>query len=314
VGAKKYKVKATAPLEYVSKLQADLITLGYLAAGDDDGYFGGKSKRALTRFQRHARRLYRMKADPAGNKADDVKAADAFAGSVTGACDLATAKEIRKWIDKSWRLPLSRFPLKDLTEGGKLREDAADAWEEIVKKATEKGATLEGVYGDTLRPLRKTTKSGTSKHSFHYCGRAVDITQSLSDWGDARRYYVAKDAAGTDMYWRIWCKAEKQDGTQGEKVAKNAKDWWDFSDKKARKIPEGYYVDLTTLIESTDKFERIKAQSNWESDYNKSEWWHFQYKIDKQETFGDEIELIGKTEKDARDADWSDAELDHAPG
>jgi hypothetical protein len=80
-------------------------------------------------------------------------------------------------------------------------------------------------------------------------------------------------------------------------------------------LPEGYYIDLTALIESTGKFERIKAQSGWQGSYNKAEWWHFQYKLDKQATFLDEMELIGYSEQKLRSCGWqSDALLDHAPG
>ena len=61
-------------------------------------------------------------------------------------------------------------------------------------------------------------------------------------------------------------------------------------------IPEGDYVDLTELNESTGSFERIHAQAGWHGMYNKSEWWHSQFKKDKQPTFLDEMESIGYTE------------------
>jgi hypothetical protein len=80
-------------------------------------------------------------------------------------------------------------------------------------------------------------------------------------------------------------------------------------------FPEGYYLDLTALIESTNQFERIHAQSGWQGTYNKAEWWHFQFKLDKQSTFLDEMELIGVDEVRLRACGWTtDAMLDHAPG
>ena len=80
-------------------------------------------------------------------------------------------------------------------------------------------------------------------------------------------------------------------------------------------IPAGYYVDMTALIESTSKFERIKAQKGWNGSYNNTEWWHFQFRLDKQETFSDELELVGYTEAQLRTAGWStNAHLDHKPG
>ncbi len=322
-GAKKYKKKATAPLNYVKDLQTDLITLGYLKSGNDDGYYGPIAKRAVTRFQRHAKRVYRLAAKPPLKDLvlDDISPSETFTGLVNGVCDQATAKEVRKWIDKPWSIPVGRFKLKTLSEGGKLREDAADEWEKIVKAVASKGGTLGGPYGDTTRPLRLTSKTGTSKYSFHYCGRAVDINQgyTLNDGkgtsGTIRRYWVCKDPSGTDMYWIIYCKTDKQDGTQGTQIKKNNTKYYSFGEGKERYIPEAYYIDLTAEIQSTGKFEHIPAQSNWASNYDKTEWWHFQYKIDKQKTFQDELELIGFTEADIQSKGWNtDAMLDHVPG
>ncbi len=301
-----YKKKATAPLTYVTELQSDLITLGYLTGEKADGYYGGKSQRSVLRFQRHAKRVYRMK----GGKPDDVSPSEAFAGKVDGICDAETAKEIRKWIEKEWKIPVGRFPATPVV-GGKLREDAAVEWNTLVATITALGGTLEGPYGDTLRPLRKTSKVGTSGYSFHYCGRAVDINQNLGN----KRYFCTKDPSGEHMYWRIWCLTALQDGSQG--VRKEAGDIkaWDFGGKKEYKNRAGYYLDLTSAIESNSKFRRIKSQRGWENSYNKTEWWHFQYSVDIQETFQDELELVGFTEDDIRGRGWStDAELDHKPG
>ena len=67
-------------------------------------------------------------------------------------------------------------------------------------------------------------------------------------------------------------------------------------------------IFFTILVED-------RAQANWNSAYNKREWWHFQYMIDLQPTFLDEMELIGVSEADLRAAGWStDADLDHTPG
>jgi hypothetical protein len=60
---------------------------------------------------------------------------------------------------------------------------------------------------------------------------------------------------------------------------------------------------------------RIKAQAGWNGSYNKTEWWHLQYKVDKQETFLDEMELIGYSEAKLRAAGWNTIKLlDNAPG
>jgi len=91
-------------------------------------------------------------------------------------------------------------------------------------------------------------------------------------------------------------------------------------------IPAGWYIDMTSMIEATGKFKRIPAQKGFDDStktdakqlgdrYNKTEWWHFQYIVDIQATFQDEMELIGVTEDELRSAGWAkDEELDHKPG
>lgn len=99
-GAKKYNKKATAKDHYVTDLQSDLKTLGYLT-GKPDGYYGQGTSRAIIRFQRHAKRLYRVKKD---GTTDDVKTTS-YKGTETGTCDKSTAAEIRNWVTKNWVLP-----------------------------------------------------------------------------------------------------------------------------------------------------------------------------------------------------------------
>jgi hypothetical protein len=48
-------------------------------------------------------------------------------------------------------------------------------------------------------------------------------------------------------------------------------------------MPHGYYIDLTEVLK-TNHFDRIPAQSGWESTAKKQEWWHFHYAEDLQET------------------------------
>src|SRR4051812_33479475 len=89
--AAKTKKPATVPENYVSDLQRDLIELGYLKVGAEDGSFGPGAERAVKRFQRHARRAFRMQN---GAKV----AAVPWTGTVTGVCDQSTAKEVRAWV------------------------------------------------------------------------------------------------------------------------------------------------------------------------------------------------------------------------
>jgi hypothetical protein len=287
-------------------LQA-LVATHYLS--NTDLQDRAKVIRALTRFQRHAARPYRM---------PQPDAAPTFKHPANGTLDQATLAELRLWVQKKWVLPVGRFHVATFSVGGpkrvQLRQDAAAAWSAIVALAASKGATLAGEYGDSARPVRPSAKSGTSRHSFHYCARAVDISQDFTKSAD-HRYFVASEPSGGQQFWRVWCKTDKQDGSQGTLIRKHSHKHHQFKPAAEIWIPEGYYVDLTALIESTGCFERIHAQSGWHGVYNKSEWWHFQFKKDKQPTFLDEMELIGYTEARLRACGWnSDALLDHRPG
>ena len=292
-------------------LQADLITLGYLPKGADDGNFGKASTRALKRFQRHAGRRYRVHA--VSDLAADVVPALAFKGSADGKADDATRAEIKHWLDKQWKLPLKRFALKKVGDFT-LREDVADAWVAVSSRVKALGGTVEGPYGDSKRGLRKAMKVGASSFSFHIVGRAIDIQQALAN-PRGRRYFIVRDTASDARdYWRLYCKTVNQDGTQGTLYEKGALICQSFSPSSSFDIPKGHYIDLTAEIEKDGVFERIPAQGGWDTSYNKTEWWHFQYALDKQATFQDECELVGLSESDLAKAGYSLADMDHPPG
>ena len=292
-----------------AKVQTDLIPLGYLKAGDADGKWGAGSKRALKRFKRRARTVYRI--STAGTPAD-CKDADAFKEIADESVTSLTLDEIAKWKNRSWKAPLGRFSVKGIGNG-KLREDVADAWVALIAAVKGGGGTIEGPYGDTMRALGKAKKAGASSFSFHIVGRAIDLKQELSNRPN-RRYYVAQDVTRAGTFWRIYCTTQEQDGTQGTKFEKGKIEYWDFVEKKAVKIPEGYYVDLTAEIEKGGLFERIPSQAGWEGTYNKTEWWHIQWKPDKQDTFQDECELVGISETALRNAGYLELDMDRKPG
>ncbi|MFN0106426.1 MAG: hypothetical protein ACKV2U_30590 [Bryobacteraceae bacterium] len=288
----------------MASLAKEMTALGYLVNGGNEAY-------ALRRFQR--RSLTDLRATKAGLVPACIL--PTYKGTVTGKADQATTDEVAVWTARGYVAPLGVYPIESVS-GGKLRSDAAKAWTKLVGLAKSKGGTLDSPYGDTKRPLGKAKKAGASSFSFHIAGRAVDINQNLGG-GTGQRYYIVQEASGGDTYWRLYCKTDDQTGAQGTKIAKGTVTAYRFGDGKTYKIPEGYYFDLTALIESTGEFERIRAQDGWGPSgpaYNKSEWWHFQWKPEKQETFHDECELVGITEADLRGAGYGDGDLDHRPG
>ena len=279
-------------------LNDDLITLGYLDSG-------GVPARAVTRFQRHAKRVYRKTAS-----GESVQEIPVYAGPEDGIARQDTLDEISRWLLKGFRVPLGYFRVSPLNSWGTLREDAAQAWLALMPRIEELGGTIDGPYGDTKRPLMKTISAGASKFSFHICGRAVDLNQGLGNI----RYYPVEEPQGTRMWWRIYCKTADQTGVQGKKIEAGSISYHDFFTHQETPIPAGYYLDLTKEIESGGLFERISAQSGWEQKTQKSEWWHFQWVPEKQKTFQDECELVGMPEKELRASGYSDFDLDHSPG
>ncbi|HTQ02488.1 MAG TPA: hypothetical protein VMI54_01485, partial [Polyangiaceae bacterium] len=196
-----------------------------------------------------------------------------------------------------------------------------DEWEAIVELVNEAGGTLDGPYGDSLRGLNRKSSPGASGFSFHYSGRAVDINQGLAG-GKGVRYFLEQEVVGTRTFWRIHCKTDKQDGSQGKELKKGEVTCFLPYNEKNFDIPKGFYIDLTATIESSGKFERIPAQKGFDDPSvdkhtreKKFEWWHFQYTVDKQATFLDEVELIGFSEKELISRGWKTlADRDHAPG
>ncbi|HYF09678.1 MAG TPA: peptidoglycan-binding domain-containing protein [Acetobacteraceae bacterium] len=312
--AAKAKKTATAPGTYVSDLQADLIQLGYLPAKSDDGSFGEGTERAVKHFQRHAARTQRMQGGA-------IVTAPAWVGPVTGVVDIATAKEIRVWIDKKFSLPLGPQKIIEIT-GGRMRDDVAKLWDVVLDDIGKVGGALwpDGTankerYSDTWRNPANGFKhtGGNSRFSLHYTGRAVDLNMVLAG-GKGRRWWIVKESVNAKTYWRIYCKTEKQDGSQGTKIAAKTKKYYELYKNEGEKwFPEGHYLDLTDFL-STRSFERIPAQDGWENVAKKQEWWHFYYAKDIRETFGDEMEVIGYTRTQMQKFGWSDADLETAPG
>ena len=145
-------------------------------------------------------------------------------------------------------------------------------------------------------------------------GRAIDLQQELSD-PRGRRYWVTKAVPAGTGYWRIYCKTDAQDGKQGKAYTRDEIKYWDFVERKQHSLPPGvYFLDLTDEIESGGKVECIHAQGGWDTTYNQTERWHFQYVPNKQETFQDEGELVGYSEKDLKNAGYSEADMDRRPG
>ncbi|MDH6466241.1 peptidoglycan hydrolase-like protein with peptidoglycan-binding domain [Micromonospora sp. A200] len=99
---------------WVSRLQHDLATLGFLTPGEIDGVYGIVTYWAVREFQTYAR-IARTAVEAAGSTAPrwsdrlqpvDVPEAERYLGPVSGVADLATQVAMKRWLQKRWRCPV----------------------------------------------------------------------------------------------------------------------------------------------------------------------------------------------------------------
>jgi hypothetical protein len=314
--APSYNALSAMPTE---QLQRTLGYLGYLQPDMVTGFPDELTERALMRFKRHAAGPYRN--SPKGPE-PDLPPSERFTGEPDPMLNEPTVLEMRRWIDRGWRLPLGRFKFECLADNPQqasfslkwsfLREDAAKRWKAAVREAASRGATLAEPYGDTQRPLGYDRKEGVSRTSFHITGRAVDVNQGFAQ-GRGQRYYLSPEEHNGRMYFRLYCSTVQQNGSQGVLIGDGKVRTWRAGLRGEAFLPRGYYVDLTSLLE-TVQFERIAAHEGWEKYDIYSEWWHYQYGVDKQATFLEECELVGISEKRLLEANYTFDEMDGEPG
>ncbi|HNT76322.1 MAG TPA: DPP IV N-terminal domain-containing protein [Anaerolineae bacterium] len=157
--------------------------------------------------------------------------------------------------------------------------DSYNAMRQTVKEKT--GWDYMAILGDSWRTMNHTPRPGQGRISWHVCGRAVDINQGYLGQGNIE---LAREDIGGVTYWRVFIKAEKQDGSLGEPLRVSP---WDLNARSKGGIatvyggelkaapPSGYYVDFTTIAADFG-WERRNALSGWRTSYFDIEWWHFQ--------------------------------------
>jgi len=169
--------------------------------------------------------------------------------------------------------------LDDVNPGGHLLSDAVDDSFRALRARVqqETGIDVLGTVGSSWRPMNHTPRDGQSRRSYHVAGRAIDIDQTPYNLGTNQIVFIREDI-GSVTYWRVYIKAKRQDGTQGEPLRAAP---WDLvvdgqtGGQPMARIPAGYYVDFTTLAADYG-WERVRAIWRWRAFYPDVEWWHFQ--------------------------------------
>jgi hypothetical protein len=126
--------------------------------------------------------------------------------------------------------------------------------------------------------------------SWHKTGRALDLALEYKADGRDQLLQVREDL-GENTYWRLYLRAARQDGSQGEPLKEQPwLYWWHIvpsaepeaydAGGKRLPVPEGYYVDVTELAKRHG-WRRIAAYAiegdyHWSSDSNGTEYWHYE--------------------------------------
>ena len=137
----------------------------------------------------------------------------------------------------------------------------------ILESGWDALASLENAYV----PITTSLDPGFEE-SWLYTGRAFAINSLMTNAG----WMVAvREDFGAQTYWRLYIRAQAQDGSLGEPLHSNP---WDLSARynldpkvyeqggKYSAVPAGYWVDVTSLALQYG-WERVPALPNWRTFY-----------------------------------------------
>jgi TolB protein len=140
--------------------------------------------------------------------------------------------------------------------------------ERVIKEAGwDALASLENAFV----PLTTSLDPGYGE-DWLYTGRAFRINSLMVNAG----WMVAlREQVGTETYWRLYLRAQQQDGSQGEPLQNPP---WDLNARfdldprsyeaggKYVPVPPGYWVDFTSLA-AAYRWQRLPALPNWTTYY-----------------------------------------------
>jgi hypothetical protein len=138
---------------------------------------------------------------------------------------------------------------------------------------------LDGVFWELDRPLEPHQEP----QNWHKAGRAFDIIQEYNRGGPAQ-IEVVPERIGPNTYWRIYVRADVQDGSLGEPLRGQP---WDFyvrfsGDMAAYEAggrlrdgaPLGYYVDFTRVAQMYG-WTHTPSRSSWRYNWPSILYWQY---------------------------------------
>ncbi len=161
-----------------------------------------------------------------------------------------------------------------------MHRDAAAAFHLMrVEVIAEAGFDFFALCGDIKRDASLvSTKDGVAFRSWHKTGRAVDYDQT------SKYLVIVSEPTGGKQYFRTYLKCAKQDGSLGTKRKLRDMRGYDVN---------VYVIDLTAIAEK-HQFKRIPAWDGWRKNYNRREFWHYQYNPQNLTWDAAMLELRGK--------------------
>lgn len=162
--------------------------------------------------------------------------------------------------------------------------DANQAFQALREAVAQRaGWDFLGRLDDAFVGLNDPLPPGFAYNDWLYTGRAFTVAKDVLDAG---WFVVVREDIGGQTYWRLYVRANEQDGSEGEPLRRHP---WDFSARfdgdpnhydrggaPMKAIPTGYFVDFTTLAASYG-FERQPALPNWRTFYAGARFDEFAY-------------------------------------
>lgn len=144
-----------------------------------------------------------------------------------------------------------------------MRPDAAGVYLRLRNEiAASCGFDFLGRCGDIFRDAGFVSrKDGVANRSWHKCAVAFDYDQN------SNALVLVSEPIGGKQYFRTYLKCSDQHGKLGAR--KTLRDMRGYS-------VTAWVVDFTAIAESMG-FKRIPAWNGWKSNYNRREFWHYQY-------------------------------------
>lgn len=149
---------------------------------------------------------------------------------------------------------------------------------------TAAGWDFLGELDQIYEPLNVRPEPGLNDRNWLKAGRAFHVDVDLALAFDPR-VEIVPEPKGDVMFWRVYLRAEQQDGTQGEPLRHLP---WDFRARFGadprfyeqggtwkERIPAGYYVDFTALAQDYG-WSRVPALNNWRTYFPGVLFWQFE--------------------------------------